>query len=184
MVIIASVQAGAAIAAGMLAILVALGLTVATSRVVDKRPWWTILNPKRQSWAYMFGDPLCLAPAFAFAAVAWGKGLVPTFVYSWWWLPLGYFVGLVLADVLCALDRVRYSRYGATAALRHPSKRVHDQVAMPAIAGALVVTTAPLLFVWSIWTTLVLLFAAAWFVLVVVDDRLRQVDPCWQYNLV
>lgn len=167
----------------VVALFVSPGMPVYVTYVARKRSPWDVLNPRKQSWAFMFGDTLCVAPALSVAAAAWGLGLVPDFARTkWWWVAM-IGLGIVASIVLTKADRKRYEENDALAAYERPDKIFHDKVVVRVLISSLLVLAFPLLFVWTIYTSIIVGLLAGWAVLIVIDDKFRFVDPKWQYDL-
>ena len=148
-----------------------------------KRLPWDVLNPRKQSWAFMFGDTFCVAPALSVASVAWGVGRVPDFARTTWWWVAMIGLGIAASVVLTKADRKRYEENDALAAYECPDKIIHDKVVVPVLISSLLALALPLLFAWTIYTSIIVGLLAGWALLIVIDDKFRFVDPKWQYDL-
>lgn len=145
-----------------------------------------LLDIRHQSWAYVFGDAFLLPASLMATTVIWQdqSQQMPHWVRSQWWFVAMATVTIVLSVALNVADTVRYRKYDATRALDNPGKVYHNWVVVPVLIGTLLITAVPVLFVeWSVWTAVVLSGVILWIVLVVVDDKLRFVNPHWQYRL-
>lgn len=182
MEILDSVSDGKGFPAWLLVTVLSTVLTALIGSAVQKRPPWSILNPKKQSWAYMFGDPLCIGFMLWVAADAWGKGLIPSFARESWWQYGMTAIGICAGLIMSAVDRRRYEKNGALAAYEMLDKIFHDKVVVLVLFSTSLICVLPLLWVWSVHTIVVLVLLAVYAALLVIDER-RNVDPLWQYNL-
>lgn len=176
------VESGQGFTVWLLVGLLSIVLTALIGSRVQSRPPWRILNPKKQSWAFMFGDPFLLGTMLWVSADAWSKGLIPSFARETWWQFTMTAVGVSAGLVMSTVDRRRYERCGALAAYEMLDKIFHDKVVVLVLFSTLLVNVVPLLWIWSVHAILALALLAGYVALLVIDEW-RNVDPLWQYNL-
>lgn len=108
-----------------------------------------VLNPRSQSWMFLFGDSLGLTTTAAALAVAWCH--MPDGWYtSVWWALASAVIGIVGGDLYHYVDSGAYKAAGAQEALKSPTKQVHDRLTYSVLLGGLVYGGVPVLIeVWS-----------------------------------
>lgn len=164
-------------------IFITVVVPVSVTYIDRKRPFWKVLDPRRQSWAFMFGDPLFLASALGVVSYAYSRESAPAFAYTEAWFLAMYTLGWAASIGLMMADRVRYIQNDALEAYNRPDKMIHDRVVVPVLFSCTFATLPPLMLDWSILVTTTVLLLALWGGLLLVDDKLRFVDPKWQYDL-
>lgn len=140
-----------------------------------------LLNPKIQSWAFLFGDSIALPVAFG-AAASWGHD-----ASGLWSQGIGIFVSLVTAAVISGgfrhFDAQRYRASGNADRLLSPTKWWHDFVVYPILVTILVYLGIPVLVhhFGSVHCWLMLAGIAAWLAFGVIDITIIKPDPARQH---
>ncbi len=135
-----------------------------------------VFDLKNGSWAFLIGDTVVIPMAMLFALKGWVGQDQSYWSESYIWLATTFAAGLLAGTIFHLLDGIGYKAKGAAAALSSPTKLAHDFVAYPVLCGGLVYGGVPLLFQWSIWSTLCLGCVVVW-LLLAVCDALRGLDP-------
>lgn len=132
-----------------------------------------IFNPKKQSWAFMFGDTFLLS--FAMIGVTNGWEYVPS--SSWFnsltWVAGAVGLGVLLSVCFALFDWPRYTRSGSEAALVSPTKVWHDWVVFPVLMSLLLFAGVPQIIRYGSFHTVIALFAVAVFTALCVADLVR-----------
>lgn len=176
------IRLGFSVAVGIAVAIISVGISVAIGCYVRRIPPTRTLDVGRQSWAFMFGDPFCLAPILALTASAWGSGYISSIFAEWWWVVDLTFCGIVAGAMMSHIDRKRYDRNNALAAYDQPDKQWHDKVVVWVVAALLAVATVPVLLTSCPQRPWILGLFAVYAALLGIDE-LRKVDPRWQYGL-
>lgn len=177
------IRQGFSVTVGIAVAVISVGISVAIGCYARRIPLTRILDVRRQSWAFMFGDLFCLAPILALTASAWGSGYVSSIFAEWWWIVDMTFCGIVAGALMSHIDRKRYYKNKALAAYDQPDKQWHDKVVVWVIAALLAVATLPVVLTSCPERPWILGLFAVYAALLVIDE-LRKVDPCWQYGIV
>ncbi len=110
------------------------------------------------SWSFQLGDTFILMPALVVCALAYRHLPQSGLFTSWKWILGCFAVGLLLGMAFHWMEVGNYTRAGVELALNSPTKRAHDFVAYPVLAGALIAVGVPVVKQWNgySWTFLVL----------------------------
>lgn len=122
-----------------------------------------VLDPRKQSWAFLC-DPLL---ALAFGVAAWAyqspqRHSQLEWIDAWWWLGVSAIVGLGATYVFTLADRPRYYDAYHGAALVSPTKVWHDWPTYWVMFSSAITVIIPLLWVWTWHTWFVLACVLTW----------------------
>lgn len=172
---------------GVVALVASPGVMVFARYALEGGRPYGIFNPKTQSWAFMFGDPLCLMPALVALSIGAGHvrpdGRAASMFSSGGWQSACLIVGMAAGLVFHLADSAAYDRRGVYTAVKSPSKMAHDFVAYPVLVGGLLYLGVPLV-IEQIWggggllpyVPLGLTGVGVWLVLCTCDAK-RGLDP-------
>ena len=140
-----------------------------------------MFNPSKQSWAFMFGDPLLLG--YAMMALTRGRQGVPGFGPHWDMLSLAF--GIAVSIAFRVVDKQRYVKAGVRDALSSPTKVWHDFAVFPVVLSLLIYAGVPQLkYGWSFHTVVGLLCVLGFLGLCVADalrDKRGTLKPADQH---
>lgn len=101
------------------------------------------------SWSFQIGDTFILMPALVICALAY-RHLPPGGLFtSWKWILGCFAAGLLLGIAFHWMEVGNYTAKGLELALNAPTKRAHDFVAYPVLAGALIAVGVPVVKQWN-----------------------------------
>ncbi len=179
MMLVIDISAGHSVVVMIWSLIVSPGIFLSAVFAEGRMPR-LVLSFKNQSWAFLFGDPLCIAPALAVSAMAWRD--LPYgeshFYNQLWWVIVSGFLGVMFGLAFYVIDGGKYRKAGVPEALKSPSKICHDLVVYPVLSGALIYGSVPLLFERSWHTWVVISLVVAWLLLAACDG-IRNPDPRW-----
>lgn len=103
-----------------------------------------LLDPRTQSWAFLFGDTIMLPIALGAAAYSWRSLPAEGWHRSTWWFWLSVAVGVVFALVFhFVLNAPNYVKAGNGDMMGSPTSIWHDVVVYLSLATLLVFLGAP-----------------------------------------
>lgn len=141
------VWAARPIAAAMTTLSASALLLPTLAVLLEGRSLGSVLNPRTQSWAFLFGDFIFLPLAAALLALAWGYIVMPDLRDTRWiaWIAGSTLLGLAAGAAFHWMDAKTYRAHGAGLALDSPTKLAHDFVSYPVLFGGLFCVGVPLL---------------------------------------
>ena len=151
----------------------------------DLRRSLQMFNPRKQSWAFMFGDTFLLSYALLALTHGWQSIPADSRFHSIGWAMIALWAGFGLSLVFVLFDRKRYVGAGVERALTSPTKLWHDYTVFPVLLGLLLFAGVPQL--WGAWSfhTVVALLAVLLFVGLCAADMVRDkrgtLDPSDQH---
>lgn len=147
-----------------------------------------MFNPRRQSWAFMFGDTFVLSFAMIALTNGWESVPASSWFHSTRWALIAVWIGVVLSLVFMMIDRQRYVNRGIEAALISPTKIWHDMAVFPVVLSLLIFSGVPqIMGNWSFHTVVALVAITVFTGLCGADmvrDKRETLDPadqhlCW-----
>lgn len=169
-------------AVGVMVAASAVGVSVAIGYYARRISPSGILDLRQQSWAFVFGDTLCLAPILGLTAQVWGSARVSSVFAEWWWITLMVICGILVGLIMTSVDQKRYRDHDALAAYKEPDKQWHDKPVVWTIAALIGTATVPVLLT-NCSERLVIIGLAVVYAGLLVVDEIRGVNPRWQYAL-
>lgn len=137
-----------------------------------------LLNPGKQSWAFLYGDMLMLPIVFISMALGWRRlADEQGFHMQFWWFLVSVAAGCIIAAVWRYSEVQTYKRLGGKDRLDSPTKLWHDYVVYGSLGTLLVFGGLPVVildFTSHGWAALV---AFGGWVLLGLADSLRKLDP-------
>lgn len=163
--------------------LIASPVAMAILRVMYEAPFKLtrdFVNPLVMSRAFVFGDFVLLPLVLLFAVRGW-SGYHSHLAGSMWFLFGCLAFGYAAAAGFALIDGQRYINAGVPTARFSPTKVWHDWAVMPGVVAAFVWTLLPQIKEDSPVETYIALMGLLWFVVLVMIDNDRPVDPRRQH---
>lgn len=137
----------AAAGAAMIALCASPLLAIILRMTLEKGTPKGQLDPRTQSWMFLFGDTIFLPFAFGAAMLGWHKlNMSDQWHTGWLWMSASAGIGIVAGVIFHHLDVAPYTKQGMGRALNSPTKIAHDFVAYPVLFAGLVYLGVPVIF--------------------------------------
>jgi hypothetical protein len=132
-----------------------------------------IFNPRKQSWAFMFGDTFLLSYAMIFLTRGWQSVPSDSVFHSMEWAVMSLVLGCLLSVAFRMFDRKRYIKAGVKDALYTLTKLWHDFGVFPVLLSLLLFMGLPQLFLARSGDTVVGSLAVLGFIALCAADGMR-----------